>query len=62
MWSRYAHIPLLMTMKPTPRILLGQRLFWTEKEDGSCMTLWMKKDKPKISSRNQEDSAQDLKA
>lgn len=49
-------------MKPTPRILLGQRLFWTEKEDGSCMTLWMKKDKPKISSRNQEDSAQDLKS
>jgi len=30
---RYVHIPNLITMKPTPRILLGQKLFWTEKRD-----------------------------
>lgn len=59
---RYQHIPLLITMKPTPRILLGQRLYWTEKEDGSCMAIWMKDDKLQISSRNQEESASDLVA
>lgn len=49
-------------MEPNPRILLGQRLFWTEKKDGSCMTIWMKDDIPHISSRNQETASQDLQS
>ena len=54
-FKRYPHIPLLLSLKPSPRILLGQRLFWTEKKDGSCMALWLdEKSKIRISSRNLE--------
>jgi len=37
----YPHIPLLLSVKPNIRILLGQELFWTEKKDGSCMGIWL---------------------
>jgi hypothetical protein len=48
-------------MKPNPRILLGQRLFWTEKKDGSCITIWLNKNsKIMVSSRNQENASADL--
>jgi len=60
-FKRYPHIPLLLSMKPSPRILLGQRLFWTEKKDGSCISLWLdEKSKIKISSRNLETASTDL--
>jgi len=60
---KYPHIPLLVTMRPTPRILLGRRLFWTEKKDGECVTIWLreKDNKVCIASRNQEDANQDIK-
>jgi len=65
---KYPHIPLLLSMKPTPRVLLGRRLFWTEKEDGSCMTICVTTSYKKgesitiqISSRNQIDASSDLK-
>jgi len=38
---QYPHIPLLLNVKPNLRILLGQKLFWTEKKDGSCMAIWL---------------------
>ena len=67
---KYPHIPNLITMRPNPRILLGQRLFWTEKKDGSCITIWMKayhhypqsQSRPIISSRNMETASQDLQS
>lgn len=40
---QYPHIPLLLSMKPTLRILLGQKLFWTEKKDGECVAIWENK-------------------
>lgn len=58
---KYVHIPHLESLKPTPRILLGRILFWTEKKDGECVALWLKDDKVQISSRNQEDASSDIK-
>lgn len=63
---KYPHIPLLLTMRPTLRILLGQRLFWTEKKDGECVAIWenirvYKKEKfVQISSRNLIDAKSDI--
>jgi len=60
-FKRYPHIPLLLSTKPSPRILLGQRLFWTEKKDGSCISLWLNKNgKIIVSSHNQENASADL--
>jgi len=60
-WQRYPHIPLLTSLKPNPRILLGQRLFWTEKKDGECVTIWMDDKKEiQLSSRNQVKAASDI--
>lgn len=63
----YPHIPLLLSMKPTLRILLGQKLYWTEKRDGSNMAIWLRQNEyvktkieVQISSRNQESAAEDL--
>jgi hypothetical protein len=67
---RYPHISLLLSMRPSPRVLLGRRLFWTEKEDGSCMALYWTTKKRfirrskielQISSHNQFEAAQDLR-
>jgi hypothetical protein len=44
-WIRYPHIPLLITSSKTRRMLLGKRLFWTIKEDGENVTIWLKKKK-----------------
>jgi len=62
-------------MKPTPRILLGRRLFWTEKRDGSNIAIWLKDvttpyqevlrlkdERVQISSRNNEVAASDFQA
>lgn len=57
-------------MKPTKRILLGQRLFWTEKKDGSNIGIQlksvensiMKRQFILINSRNNEEAASDLQA
>lgn len=38
----YPHIPILESMKPTKRVLLGQRLFWTYKKDGSNVGIQFK--------------------
>jgi len=57
---QYPHIPNLLTMKPTPRLLLGRKLYWTEKEDGSCIAVWKENDKLYISSRNQIEASSDL--
>jgi len=43
-----------------PRMLLGQRLYWTEKYDGSNVAIWLKEDTPVISSRNMEQSSTDI--
>jgi hypothetical protein len=62
-FDRYQHIPILEGMKPTPRILLGKTLLWTIKEDGECITLWLKGKKrksPAISSRNMESASSDI--
>ena len=59
---RYQSIPNLLSLKPSPRLLLGQRLYWTEKKDGSCMTVWLKGNKIQISSRNLETASQDLQS
>jgi hypothetical protein len=63
-FHQYPHIPILASMKPTKRILLGQRLFWTEKEDGSNVHIQVKSGEPAplISSRNNEQAASDIKA
>lgn len=61
-WAyHYPRIPHLLMLKPTPRILLGRRLFWTEKKDGSNIAIWMNNNQQlMISSRNQEFASQDL--
>lgn len=41
-WEKYSRIPNLEMMKPTPRILLGRRLLWTEKKDGSNIAIWLR--------------------
>jgi hypothetical protein len=57
---RYLHIPILTTMKPTPRILLGKKLVWQIKEDGECVSIWMKDGKPHISSHNLENASKEI--
>jgi len=63
---KYPHIPLLISMRPTPRILLGKRLQWTLKEDGECVAIWenenvYNKEKfVQISSRNLLDAKADI--
>jgi len=60
---KYPHIPNLITMKPTPRILLCQRLYWTEKKDGSCIAIWKgEKGEIHIGSHNLEEASSDLVA
>ena len=66
-FKQYPHIPILTSMKPTKRILLGQRLFWTEKRDGSNMAIQTINQVPVrrytlISSRNNENASSDLTA
>lgn len=61
-FKQYPHIPILESMQPTKRILLGQRLFWTFKRDGSNIGFQLKNGKPLISSRNNEEAASDLQA
>lgn len=74
-FKEYPHIPLIESMKPTKRVLLGQRLFWTHKKDGSnvsiqCVPAVVGKDEcclpdgivPLISSRNMADASSDIKA
>lgn len=34
-------IPNFPNLRPTPRLLLGKRLFWTHKEDGECIAIWL---------------------
>lgn len=66
----YPHISLLHGMRPNKRILLGKHIFWTEKEDGECVAIWMNKNKYKprsrrfvqISSRKMLDAAPDIKS
>jgi hypothetical protein len=65
----YPHIPLLESMKPTKRILLGKRLFWTEKKDGENVHIWMNKNQYaptsdpfiQISSRHMLDASPEIK-
>ena len=53
-------------MRPSPRGLLGQRLFWTMKEDGECVAIWenekvaTKEKVVQISSRNLIDAKSDI--
>jgi hypothetical protein len=51
---KYPHIPLLLSMKPTIRVLLGQKLYWTEKKDGSNMAIWLEEMKYKYTKLNIE--------
>lgn len=58
---RYEHIPLLRTMRPTPRVLLGRILFWTEKKDGECVALFVNESNHiQIGSRNQAKAQSDI--
>lgn len=65
----YPHIPLLESMKPTKRVLLGKRLFWTEKKDGENVCIWLSQNKYvptskpfiQISSRHMETASADIK-
>lgn len=63
---KYPHIPLLLSVRPTPRILLGKRLHWTMKEDGECVSVWEnqnvynKKKFIQISSRNLLEAKSDI--
>jgi len=57
---QYPHIANLLTLYPTPRILLGKRLSWTEKRDGSCIVIRREEDGYIISSKNQEEASEDL--
>jgi hypothetical protein len=71
-FKEYPHIPILDSMRPTKRVLLGQRLFWTHKKDGSNVAIqavggiiWQGEVlsiKPLISSRNQAEAASDITA
>lgn len=63
---RYPSIPNFPNLRPTPRLLLGKRLFWTHKEDGECVTIWINEKIAtgekfvQISSRNQIDAQSDI--
>ena len=57
---QYPHISNLLTLHPTPRILLGKRLSWTEKRDGSCLAIWKSEESFFVGSRNQEQASEDL--
>jgi len=49
-------------MRPTPRVLLGKRLLWTEKRDGKNTTIWVGDDNQiKISSHYQEKAVDDIR-
>jgi hypothetical protein len=64
-FERYPHIPIL-TSGRIARSLLGKRLFFTIKEDGECVTIWLKafrrskKSELIISSRNLETASKDI--
>jgi len=76
-WSKYPRIPHLQTMRsPNARVLLGKKLCWTFKRDGSNITIWVMKrvststsreingvsgNVIQISSRNMLDASSDLK-
>lgn len=60
--NSYPEISNLLNMKPTPRILLGQKLFWTYKMDGSNICIWLEDGEVKISSRRMKEASDDLKA
>jgi len=66
-WEHYPHIPILTTSARLKRSLLGKRLFWTIKEDGENVTVWLrikphcrKSTETIISSHNQEKAAPDI--
>jgi len=58
---KYPQIPNLLNMNPTPRVLLGQKLFWTYKRDGSNICIWLEDGEVKISSRKMKEASDDLK-
>lgn len=64
-FERYEHISNLQNSRLL-RSLLGKRLTWTIKEDGECITLWLKtfrrskKSELIISSRNLETASLDI--
>ncbi len=66
-FQHYPHIPILTTSARVKRGLLGKRLFWTIKEDGENVTVWLrikphcrKSTETIISSHNQEIAAPDI--
>ena len=65
-FKEYPHISILESMKPTKRVLLGQRLFWTHKKDGSNVAIQRVINGPEsttlVSSRNQAQAASDITA
>jgi len=57
----YPHITRIERLEPNPQSLLGKRLTWTEKRDGSCCAFWLGEDgSRRLSSRNMEVMAPDL--
>jgi hypothetical protein len=57
---RYPHIDNLYALKPNPEIILGKRLIFTEKRDGSNLRFSLKDGKVQISSRNQDEASGDF--
>jgi len=57
---KYPEIPNLDVMRPTPRILLGKKLYWTEKRDGSNIAIYYDNGELFISSRHQKVAAPDI--
>lgn len=54
----YPELQSIANLYPGPQVLLGHRLFWTEKRDGSQLRIWWDGDKLQVWTRHMEASAQ----
>jgi len=58
---RYPHIGWLMGMQPNPHLVLGKKVFWTCKEDGTQIGLYLdENDELQVRSKNKKVAAPDI--
>lgn len=56
----YPELSTIAALYPTPNILLGEQIAWTEKRDGSNLRLAVVEDKLAIATRHQEVASQEF--
>lgn len=57
---RYPELNRISLLYPSPQILLGQEIYWTEKRDGSQLRIALIEGEIKIATHHQEEAAQEF--